>query len=198
MNTLFQFLPPQASTISGEVDALYFFLIGISLVFAGLIFLAVVFFAIRYRRRSDDEAPEEIEGSLLLELTWTIIPLLICGVIFAWGTKVFFDASRPPATEDSIEILVTGKQWMWKLQHPDGTREINELHVPIGRPIKLTMTSEDVIHSFYIPAFRTKMDVVPGVFTSLWFEATKKGKYHLFCAEYCGTKHSEKIGWVNV
>ena len=198
MTPLFQFLPPQASTISGEVDALYFFLIGISLVFAGLICLAVVFCAIRYRRRSDDDAPEEIEGSLLLELTWTIIPLLICGVIFAWGTKVFFDSVRPPETEDSIEILVTGKQWMWKLQHPDGTREINELHVPIGRPVKLTMTSEDVIHSFYIPAFRTKMDVVPGVFTSLWFEATKKGTYHLFCAEYCGTKHSEMIGWVHV
>jgi cytochrome c oxidase subunit 2 len=198
MTPEFQFLPPQASTIASEVDALFFFLIGIALVFAGLICLAVIYFAVRYRRRSDDDAPEEIEGSLMLELTWTIIPLLICMVIFFWGTKIYFDAARPPATEDSIEILVTGKQWMWKLQHPDGTREINELHVPIGRPVTLTMTSEDVIHSFYIPAFRTKMDVVPGVFTSLWFEATQKGKFHLFCAEYCGTKHSEMIGSVHV
>ncbi len=198
MSPEFQLLPTQASTFAFEVDALYFFLIGISVVFAGAIFLALFYFAVRYRRRSDDEAPEQIEGSLKLELTWTIVPLLICMVIFAWGTKVFFDASKPPVTEDTIEVLVTGKQWMWKLQHPDGTREINELHVPLGRPVRLTMTSEDVIHNFFIPAFRTKMDVVPGRYTSIWFEAIKEGKYHLFCAEYCGTKHSEMIGHVYV
>ena len=198
MTPEFQFLPPQASTVSSEVDALYLFLVGISVVFGGLIFLAVVYLSIRYRRRSESEVPEQIEGSLLLELTWSIIPLLICLVIFAWGAKVFFHNSRAPVNEETIEILVTGKQWMWKVQHPDGTREINELHIPVGRPVTLTMTSEDVIHNFFIPAFRTKADVLPGRYTSLWFEATELGKYHLFCAEYCGTKHSEMIGWVHV
>ncbi len=198
MSPEFQLLPTQASTIASEVDALYFFLIGIAIVFGGLIFLAMFYFAIRYRRRDDSEVPEQIDGSLKLELAWTIIPLIICLVIFGWGVKVFFEASRPPVAEDTLEILVTGKQWMWKVQHPDGTREINELHIPLGRPVKLTMTSEDVIHNFFIPAFRTKKDVVPGRYTSLWFEATKEGKYHLFCAEYCGTKHSEMIGYVYV
>ena len=198
MTPEFQFLPPQASTLSSEVDALFFFVLGISIVFSGLIFLAVVFFSIRYRRKSDSDAPEQIDGSLLLELTWTIVPFLICLVMFAWGAKIFFENSRPPVAAEGIDILVTGKQWMLKVQHPDGTREINELHIPIGRPITLTMTSEDVIHNFFIPAFRTKMDVLPGRYTSLWFEATEEGKFHLFCAEYCGTKHSEMIGWVHV
>jgi cytochrome c oxidase subunit 2 len=117
-------------------------------------------------------------------------------VIFAWGASLFFTISRPPA--GALEIQVVGKQWMWKFQHPDGQREINELHVPVGRPVKLTMASEDVIHSFFVPAFRVKMDVVPGRTTTTWFEATKPGVYHLFCAEYCGTKHSGMIGRVVV
>ena len=115
-------------------------------------------------------------------------------VMFAWGAKVFFDLYRPPA--GAMEIFVVGKQWMWKAQHADGQREINELHVPIGRPVKLIMGSEDVIHSYYIPAFRVKADVIPGRYNSLWFTATKPGRYHLFCAEYCGTKHSGMIGWI--
>jgi cytochrome c oxidase subunit II len=115
-------------------------------------------------------------------------------VMFAWGAKVFFDLYRPPA--GAMEIFVVGKQWMWKVQHADGQREINELHVPVGRPVKLMMGSEDVIHSYYIPAFRVKADVIPGRYNSMWFTATKPGRYHLFCAEYCGTKHSGMIGWV--
>src|SRR5262249_45357320 len=131
---------------------------------------------------------------LRLELTWTIIPFVLVMGIFAWGTKIFLRMSRAP--RDVMDVYVVGKQWMWKVQHPQGQREINELHVPIGRAVRLTMTSEDVIHSFYVPAFRVKKDVLPGRYTSEWFEATKPGKYHLFCAEYCGTKHSEMVGWV--
>ena len=137
-----------------------------------------------------------IHGSLALELLWTIIPFMITMVMFGWGAKVFFDAYRPP--KGAMEIYIVGKQWMWKAQHMDGMREINELHVPVGRPVKLTMGSEDVLHSFYIPAFRVKADVIPGRYNDLWFTATKPGKYHLFCAEYCGTKHSGMIGWVYV
>ena len=151
-------------------------------------------FAIKYRRRHDDEIGAAIHGSLALELLWTIIPLGIAMVMFAWGAKVFFDLYRPPA--GAMEIFVVGKQWMWKVQHTDGQREINELHVPVGRPVKLIMGSEDVIHSFYIPAFRVKADVIPGRYNTMWFKATKPGRYHLFCAEYCGTKHSGMIGWV--
>ena len=159
-----------------------------SLLIAGLI----VVFVIKYRRRSKDEVGEAIHGSLALELMWTIIPFFIVMGIFAWGAKVFFDFYRPPA--DAMEIYVVGKQWMWKVQHMDGQREINELHVPIGKPVKLVMGSEDVIHSYYIPAFRVKADVIPGRYNTLWFTAIKPGTYHLFCAEYCGTKHSGMVG----
>ncbi len=154
----------------------------------------VAVFAIKYRRRHDEEIGVAIHGSLALELLWSFIPLVIAMVMFAWGAKVFFDLYRPPA--GAMEIFVVGKQWMWKVQHADGQREINELHVPVGRPVKLMMGSEDVIHSYYIPAFRVKADVIPGRYNSMWFTATKPGRYHLFCAEYCGTKHSGMIGWV--
>jgi cytochrome c oxidase subunit 2 len=194
MFTNFPFFPQQASAQAGEVDAIYFFMIAITAFFSILIAALVVFFAIRYRRRHRDEVGHAIHGSLALELMWTIIPFFIVMVIFAWGAKVFFDLYRPPA--GAMEIYVTGKQWMWKVQHMDGQREINELHVPIGRPVKLIMGSEDVIHSYYIPAFRVKADVIPGRYNVLWFTATKAGTYHLFCAEYCGTKHSGMIGSV--
>jgi cytochrome c oxidase subunit II len=149
---------------------------------------------LRYRRKSPHDQAQQIEGNIPLEIVWTLIPLGLVTIVFMWGTSLFIRNSRPPAA--SAEIFVVGKQWMWKIQHPEGQREINELHVPVGRPIKLTMTSEDVIHSFYIPAFRTKQDVVPGRYSTIWFIPTKPGKYHLFCAEYCGTKHSGMIGWV--
>ena len=151
-------------------------------------------FAIKYRRRHKDEVGADIHGSLALELLWTIIPFMITMVMFVWGAKVFFDVYRPPA--GAMEVYVVGKQWMWKAQHMDGLREINELHVPVGRPVKLIMGSEDVLHSFYIPSFRVKADVIPGRYNVLWFTATKPGRYHLFCAEYCGTQHSGMIGWV--
>jgi cytochrome c oxidase subunit 2 len=186
-------LPEAASTVAGRVDALYFFLIAVSVLFGLGIALTLVRFGVKYRRRRpDEEAQVQIEGSLLLEAIWTLIPLAIAMSIFVWSANVYLAIARPP--DDALEIFVVGKQWMWKLQHMEGRREINELHVPVGRPIKLTMTSEDVIHSFYVPAFRVKADAVPGRYTTIWFEATKPGRYHLFCAEYCGTDHSRMIG----
>src|SRR5262249_2468424 len=131
-----------------------------------------------------------------LELTWTIIPFCLAMVVFFWGASVFVSARTPP--KGAIDVFVVGKQWMWKVQHLEGRREINELHVPTGQPVKLTLTSEDVIHSFYVPAFRIKQDAVPGRYTDEWFEATRPGTYHLFCAEYCGTWHSHMIGRIVV
>jgi cytochrome c oxidase subunit II len=188
--------PEQASTFAARVDALYTFLVVLSLVFGLGIAAALAFFAVRYRRRQANERPALIEGSLVLELGWTIGPLLIVTVIFFWGATLFFSMERIPP--DAMEIYVVGKRWMWKIQHMTGQREINELHVPVGQAVRLTLTSEDVIHSFYIPAFRIKKDAVPGRYTAEWFRATKPGRYHLFCAEYCGTKHSGMIGEIVV
>jgi cytochrome c oxidase subunit II len=188
--------PQQASTMAARVDALYFFLIAVSTFFSALIAGLIVYYAVRYRRRSPDAIGTSIHGGLLLELTWTIVPFLITMVIFVWGASVFFAMSRPP--DETLNVYVVGKQWMWKFQHLDGQREINELHVPVGRAVKLIMTSEDVIHDVFVPAFRIKADVLPGRYTNIWFQATTPGRYHLFCAEYCGTRHSGMTGEVVV
>jgi cytochrome c oxidase subunit 2 len=156
----------------------------------------IVVYAIKFRRRSPDSIGAVIHGGLMLEITWSVIPLMITMVLFVWGASVFFAMSRPP--EETMNVYVVGKQWMWKFQHLDGQREINELHVPVGRPVKLIMTSEDVIHDVFVPAFRVKADVLPGRYTNIWFEPTKPGTYHLFCAEYCGTRHSGMTGQVVV
>jgi cytochrome c oxidase subunit 2 len=190
------FMPEQASNFALEIDLLYFFLIALTAAFSLAIAFAIIYFAIKYRRRSEAEIPEPVEGAMKLEIAWTVIPFLISMFIFAWGAKLFYQMYTPPA--EALEIFITGKQWMWRAQHPDGQREINELHIPLGRRIKLTMTSEDVIHSYFIPAFRTKADVIPGRFTMSWFQPTKIGTYHLFCAEYCGTQHSGMIGKIVV
>jgi cytochrome c oxidase subunit II len=191
----FPLWPDRASSAAGNVDALFVFLIIVSGLMTALIFAAVVYFAARYRRRRGVLA-EQIEGSTPLELTWSIIPLFVFMVIFTWGAVVYFKGRTPP--RDSTEVYVVAKQWMWKLEHAEGQREVNELHVPVGRDVKLIMTSQDVIHSFYIPAFRMKQDVLPGRYTVAWFRATKPGTYHLFCAEYCGTQHSGMIGSIIV
>jgi cytochrome c oxidase subunit II len=189
-------LPEAASTHASAVDVLFYFLLGVSGFFSVLIAILVCYFAIRYRRRSEADRPPYIHGSLKLELTWSLIPFAFMMVFFFWGAQLYFSWARPP--DDSMEIYVVGRQWMWKMQHLGGQREINRLHVPVGRPVKLTMTSQDVIHSFFVPAFRIHMDVLPGRYTTVWFQATKPGSYHLFCSQYCGTNHAKMIGEVVV
>src|SRR6185312_11935768 len=192
------FLPDEASSVSAEVDALYTYLVIITIFFSTLIFVSIVYFAIKYRRRSKNEIPAKINESKALEITWTVIPFLLAMTMFVWGSSLYFKEYYIP--KNAEDIYVVAKQWMWKFQHPEGQREINELHIPVGRKIKLIMASEDVIHSFFVPAFRLKEDVVPGPkrYSMLSFEATRPGRYHLFCAEYCGTNHAGMIGWVNV
>lgn len=188
--------PEQASTFAWQVDYLYFYLVAISVFFTVGIVVALFFFVIKYREREKYATPEEIHGSIVLETVWSIIPFVISMTIFLGGAIVYYNQYRPP--DDAMPVYVVGKQWMWKMQHETGQREINELHVPVNRKIKLTMTTEDVLHDFSVPAFRTKADVVPGRYTYLWFEATKPGKYHLYCAEYCGLNHSGMGGYVYV
>jgi cytochrome c oxidase subunit 2 len=188
--------PDQASTIAAGWDHLFYFLTGISIFFGVLIFGTLFYLAIRYRRRSPGEIPPPTKENLPVELTWTLVPSGLCVIMFLWATSLFIRNSRPP--EASAEIFVVGKQWMWKVQHPEGPREINELHVPVNRPIKLTMTSEDVVHDFGVPAFRIKKDVVPGIYTTEWFQAMQTGKFHLFCDQYCGMGHSNMVGWIVV
>lgn len=188
--------PEQASTFAKDVDALYIFLVAVSAFFALVVAIVVIIFGVRYRRRHAGEVGAPIEGNLQLELLWSVIPTIIAMVMFGWGASVYYHLRRPP--DEALQIYAVGKQWMWKFQHLEGQREINELHVPLGRPVKVTITSEDVLHSLYFPAFRTKMDAIPGRYTTLWFEPSKVGRYHIFCAEFCGTKHSGMIGWVEV
>lgn len=185
--------PREASTVAPWADALYFFLVGMTVVGLILVGVLVIGFSIRYRR-SVHPVATQIEGSTLLEATWTIIPLAIFLVTFVWGALLYFRIFNPPA--NSMNIYVVGKQWMWKAEHPGGQHEINALHVPIGRPVQLTMISQDVFHSFSIPDFRVKREVIPGRYSTVWFEATEAGTYHIFCTQYCGTKHSGMIGEV--
>jgi cytochrome c oxidase subunit 2 len=192
----FPLFPEAASSMADRVDGLYFFLLGVSAFFSLLIAGLIVYYAVKFRRRSPQSVGAQVSGGLALEIAWTVIPLLITMIIFVWGASIFFAMTHAPA--DTLNIYVVGKQWMWKFQHLDGQREINELHVPLGRDVKIIATSEDVIHSMFVPAFRVKADVIPGRYVSIWFRATKPGRYHLFCAEYCGTKHSGMIGEVVV
>ena len=196
MQSWFPLIPESASTYSGDVDALYFYISGVTVFFTLLISFVIIFFVIKYRRRNPTEIPRPIEGSMKLETLWSVIPLLIAMTIFFWGAKVYFNQYRPP--QNAIEVYDVGKQWMWKFQHATGQREINELHIPVGRKIRLIMATEDVIHDVFVPAFRIKTDVVPGRYTTEWFEATKPGRYHFFCAEYCGMNHSGMGGYVVV
>ncbi|MBO0859369.1 MAG: cytochrome c oxidase subunit II [Chloracidobacterium sp.] len=194
-------LPENASSFAGGVDALFFTLVGVSIFFIALIAGLEIYFAIKYRRRSPGDIPPKTATSFALETAWIGIPFLICLVIFVWGASLYHSIySAPKETPQVMDIYVMAKQWMWRFQHVGGQREINELHVPLGRRVKLTMTSEDVIHSFFVPAFRVKADVLPGQgrYRVIWFEPTKPGRYHLFCAEYCGANHSGMIGWVEV
>ncbi|HYM59346.1 MAG TPA: cytochrome c oxidase subunit II [Thermoanaerobaculia bacterium] len=192
----FPLLPEQASTVAGDVDALFTFLCVVTGGVSILIFLVIFYLAVKYRRRPDNELATDEEPSKLLELTWIVIPFIFFMVVFVWGARLYFRMGRVP--DNALEVYATGKQWMWKFQHPSGQREINTLHVPVNRPVRITMASEDVIHSLFFPYFRVKMDVLPSRYRSMWFQATKTGRYHIFCAEYCGTEHSGMTGWVEV
>ena len=193
--THFALFPPEASKIAPEMDALYFFMVLVSLVGLTLVVLLIVGFSILYSKKRHPHAVQ-IEGSTILEATWTIIPLGLFLIMFVWGALLYFRIYTPPA--NAMNIYVVGKQWMWKVEHPGGQHEINALHVPTGRPIQLTLISQDVFHSFSIPAFRVKREAIPGRYTTVWFEATTPGTYHLFCTQYCGTNHSQMIGDVVV
>lgn len=190
------FFPVEASNFAGNVDSLFSFILLTCLFFAVIVTLLVIFAAIKFRRRSEGEVGNTVEGNTALEIGWTLIPLVLAIAMFAWGAVIYVHFRTAP--QNTLDIYVVGKQWMWKLQQPNGRKEINELHVPVGRDIKLIMGSEDVIHNFYVPAFRVKMDVVPGRYNTLWFRPTKVGKYHFFCSQYCGTNHAIMGGWVTV
>jgi cytochrome c oxidase subunit 2 len=187
--------PREASTIAPYADELYFFLILITIVGIVLVGGLIFGFSIMYRKEKHPVAIQN-EGSTLMEATWTIIPLAIFLVCFVWGALLYFRIYNPPT--NAMNIYVVGKQWMWKAEHPGGQHEINALHVPLGRPVQLTMISQDVFHSFSIPDFRVKREVIPGRYTTVWFEATTAGTYHIFCTQYCGTAHSAMIGEVTV
>lgn len=190
------FFPEQASTVAPAVDGVYIFASAVAAFFTVLIFALIVFFALYYRRGAERDRSIRHGGTWILETTWILIPFAIVMVLFFWGAVVFVKAQRAP--QDALEIQVVGKQWMWKIQHPQGRREINTLHVPAGTPVRLRMISEDVIHSFSIPAFRVKRDVLPARYGQVWFEATRPGIYHLYCTEYCGTDHADMRGSVVV
>ncbi len=188
--------PTEASNFAGNVDALFSFILMTTLFFAVLVTVLVIFAAFKYRRKNANEVGDDVHGNTALEIGWTAIPTLIALFIFAWGAVVYVNYRIAP--KDTLDIYVVGKQWMWKLQQPNGRKEINELHVPVNRDVKLIMGSEDVIHNFYVPAFRVKMDVVPGRYNTMWFRPTQVGKYHFFCSQYCGTNHAVMGGWVTV
>lgn len=193
---MFGILPEAASTMAGRVDQLFWVMVGLSVFFTVLVVALIFLFTVRYRRRTETEIPAPMKGAMQLEVAWTVIPLILAMGVFVWAARLYVEMSVPP--KNALEIFIVGKQWMWKAIHSDGQEEINTLHVPVRTPVKLTMTSEDVIHSYFIPAFRIKQDTVPGRYTQMWFEATETGDFHLFCAEYCGTDHSKMIGRIYV
>lgn len=188
--------PEQASNFAPHVDALMLFIIVTCVFFALAVTVAIIFFLYKFRRKTPDEIGVAIHGDMRLETAWIVVPLVLALAMFAWGAVVYVNFRRAPS--DTLDIYVVGKQWMWKLQQPNGQKEINELHVPLGQDVRLIMSSEDVIHDFAVPAFRVKMDVVPGHYNTLWFRPTKVGKYHFFCSQYCGTNHAIMGGWVTV
>lgn len=192
----FPFLPEQASTFAREVDALYFALVAVTAFFTFAVCAMIWYFSVKYRRGKKADRSNAPLANHKLEAVWIIIPLGIALAIFGWSAKIFFDLRTPP--NNTLKVQAIGKQWMWKFVNADGKYEVNELHVPAGSPVEITMISQDVIHDLYFPAFRTKQDVLPGRYTRLWFEATKPGTYHMFCAEYCGLLHSGMIGKVHV
>ncbi len=189
MNRLSEFmLPPAKSTLAGETDALFHFINVTSLIILTGITIAIIVFAWKYRRRSEDDVTPVITHNSTLEITWSVIPLILVMIVFGWGFSGYMNLTTAP--DDAYEIRVVGKSWLWEFHYETGAVSVNELHVPVDRPVKLVMTSDDVLHSLYIPDYRVKMDVLPNRYTSLWFEATETSESIIFCSEYCGTQHS--------
>lgn len=183
-----RFWPPIASAYAGKVDWLVFGFSGVMVFFVLPVFVLLALFVFRYRKGTRVPRNHRPVGSMPVEMAWIAIPFVAAMGLYLAATRLYYEARTPPA--DALELQVVAKQWMWKVQHPGGQREINSLHVPSGRPVKLNMISQDVIHSLYLPALRLKQDLLPGRYTQLWFEADKNGRYDAYCAEYCGTNHS--------
>ena len=190
----FPLAPQQGSTIAYFHDWVFYVLVVLTIIFTVIVYGMVVFFAVKYRRGSKVNRHQEHHENLLLEISWTVIPTILGLVMFFVGAKLFIEMRTSP--KDGEDIYVVGKQWMWHMQHSNGVRENNTLHVPVGKPVRLTLISQDVLHAFYVPDFRQQIHVVPGRYTTLWFTAVKPGKYPLYCAMYCGTQHSEMGGYV--
>ncbi|MGH7890763.1 MAG: cytochrome c oxidase subunit II, partial [Thermodesulfobacteriota bacterium] len=189
-------IPEAASNLASKVDGVLLLITIMSLVFFILITVVLVYFAIKYRRKREDEETPYITGSEPLEIIWTVIPSILLIVLFVYGYVVFKDMRTPP--KDAVEINVQGKQWLWTFDYYNGKKTINELYVQYNRPVRLVMEAQDVLHSFFVPGFRVKQDLVPGRYTQLWFTPTKIGTFDIFCAEYCGTGHSAMLGKVVV
>lgn len=189
-------MPEAASTLAPSIDSLFYFVTWTSAILFSGVVAAMVYFAFRYRRRQAAEVPVPIKESKLLELTWTVIPTILVLIVFTWGFKTYIKIGVAPP--EAYEIRVTGKKWLWEFAYPNGTTSVGELHVPVDRPVKLTMNSVDVIHSFFVPAFRVKHDVIPNRYTQVWFQPTRTGEFDVFCTEYCGTSHSGMLAKVIV
>ena len=192
----FPLRPPVASTYADDVDKLFFVLLALTIVFTIVVCGLMIYLAVKYRRGSNVDRSDAHDHNTVLELVWSGGPLILALAVFLWASKLFAVVYAAPT--NAKEVFVIGKQWMWHLQHANGIRENNELHVPVGEPVKLTMISQDVIHAFYVPEFRLQRHVEPGHYSTMWFTATRIGKYHLYCNMYCGTQHSEMGGWVYV
>lgn len=196
MQSQLPLVPEQASNFAPQVDGLMTFISAVCFFFTVVITIAIIYFFFKYHRKEPQAVGAHLHGDSRLETLWIVIPLILAMTMFSWGAVVYVDYRRAP--DDTLDIYVVGKQWMWKAQQPNGIREINELHVPVNRNVRLILASEDVIHNFYVPAFRVKMDVVPGHYNTMWFRPTKTGRYHFFCSQYCGTSHAVMGGWVTV
>lgn len=184
-------LPPQKSTLAADTDALFHFINYSGAILLLGIVAVIIYCIIVYKRKSEDDVTPEIHHNNPLEITWSVIPLILVLVVFSWGFKGFLNHRVAP--DDAYEIHVKGKKWLWEFSYDNGVTTLNELHVPAGRPVKLIMSSDDVLHSFFIPDYRVKHDVVPGRYTSLWFEVLEPGESVIFCTEYCGDGHSDMM-----
>lgn len=193
---MFSWIPEAASNLAGGVDNVLLVITVISVFFFLLISFFLVYYAIKYRRKSENEETPYITGNMVLEVIWTLVPSVLLMVFFVWGYIEFVDMKTPP--KDAVEVNVKAKQWLWEFEYYNGKKTINELYVQQNRPVRMIMQSDDVLHSFFVPQFRVKQDILPGTYTQLWFTPTKAGTFDLFCAEYCGTGHSKMLAKVNV